>query len=358
MSKEAIKNTTKKSPPKKRKRKRKVNIGKIFAVFVTVCLSLGLMLYPFISNYFSEKHAQSVVNTIEKAADNADVNQYKDELKAAQKYNKVLATGKIKLKDPFDESAEDKEEKEYKSLLNMTDDGVMGFIKIPCIDVSLPIYHGTSEAVLEIGAGHLQGTSLPIGGESTHSVITGHTGLSSAKLFTDLTELEEGDMFFLNVMGEKLAYKIDQITKVLPEEISNLKIENGKDYCTLVTCTPYGVNTHRLLVRGERTDYVEATEDQSNFEVKKTKSQWQEEYIKSIIIASIGFILMIIVLVSVRYILYKKQEKQKRKRKKAPPGKTSKKSKNNHTTQNHSSKTHSINNRSRPKSKNSTKKEP
>ena len=157
----------------------------------------------------------------------------------------------------------------------MTDDGVMGFIKIPCIDVSLPIYHGTSEAVLEIGAGHLQGTSLPIGGESTHSVITGHTGLSSAKLFTDLTELEEGDMFFLNVMGEKLAYKIDQITKVLPEEISNLKIENGKDYCTLVTCTPYGVNTHRLLVRGERTDYVEATEDQSNFEVKKTKSQWQ-----------------------------------------------------------------------------------
>lgn len=358
MSKEAIKNTTKKSPPKKRKRKRKINIGKIFAVFVTVCLSLGLVLYPFISNYFSEKHAQSVVNTVEKAADNADVNQYKDELEAAQKYNKVLATGKIKLKDPFDESAEDEEEKEYKSLLNMTDDGVMGFIKIPCIDVSLPIYHGTSEAVLEIGAGHLQGTSLPIGGESTHSVITGHTGLSSAKLFTDLTELEEGDMFFLNVMGEKLAYKIDQITKVLPEEISNLKIENEKDYCTLVTCTPYGVNTHRLLVRGERTDYVEATEDQSNFEVKKTKSQWQEEYIKSIIIASIGFIVMIIVLVSVRYILYKKQETQKRKRKKTPPGKTSKKSKNNHTTQNHSSKTHSINNRSRPKSKNSTKKEP
>ena len=163
-------------------------------------------------------------------------------------------------------------------------------------------------------------------------------------------------MFFLNVMGEKLAYKIDQITKVLPEEISNLKIENGKDYCTLVTCTPYGVNTHRLLVRGERTDYVEATEDQSNFEVKKTKSQWQEEYIKSIIIASIAFIVMIVILVTVRYMLYKKQKNKKRK--KTSSEKIQKKSQTNRTTQNRSSKTHTTSSRSRPKYKSTIKKEP
>ena len=137
-----------------------------------------------------------------------------------------------------------------------------------------------------------------------------------------------------------------------------MKIENGKDYCTLVTCTPYGVNTHRLLVRGERTDYVEATEDQSNFEVKKTKSQWQEEYIKSIIIASIAFIVMIVILVTVRYVLYKKQKNKKRKRKKESSEKIPKKSQTNRTTQNRSSKTHTTSSRSRPKSKSAIKKEP
>ena len=261
----------KKAPPKKKK----INIGKVLLVFITTCISLCLILYPYISNYLFENRTDGIVSAVEAQSESAEANQYDEDIEAAKAYNENIVTGKIKLKDPFDENAEDEDTKEYKSLLNMTEDGVMGFIKIPSIDVSLPIYHGTSEETLEKGAGHLQGTSLPIGGPSTHTVITGHTGLSSAKLFTDLIELEEGDIFFLNVMGEKMAYKIDQIQKVLPKDIDSLTIEDGKDYCTLVTCTPYGVNTHRLLVRGVRTDYQEATEEPSNFEVKKTQSKWQ-----------------------------------------------------------------------------------
>lgn len=300
----------KKAPPKKKK----INIGKILLVFITTCISLCLILYPYISNYLFENRADGIVSAVEAQSESAEDNQYDDDIEAAKAYNENLVTGKIKLKDPFDENAEDEDTKEYKSLLNMTEDGVMGFIKIPSIDVSLPIYHGTSEETLEKGAGHLQGTSLPIGGPSTHTVITGHTGLSSAKLFTDLIELEEGDIFFLNVMGEKMAYKIDQIQKVLPKDIDSLTIEDGKDYCTLVTCTPYGVNTHRLLVRGVRTDYQEATEEPSNFEVKKTQSKWQEEYAKSIIIAASAFLAMMALLLTFRYLMNKREEKKRRKR--------------------------------------------
>ena len=300
----------KKAPPKKKK----INNGKVLLVFITTSISLCLILYPYISNYLFENRTDGIVSAVEAQSESAEANQYDEDIEAAKAYNENIVTGKIKLKDPFDENAEDEDTKEYKSLLNMTEDGVMGFIKIPSIDVSLPIYHGTSEETLEKGAGHLQGTSLPIGGPSTHTVITGHTGLSSAKLFTDLIELEEGDIFFLNVMGEKMAYKIDQIQKVLPKDIDSLTIEDGKDYCTLVTCTPYGVNTHRLLVRGVRTDYQEATEEPSNFEVKKTQSKWQEEYAKSIIIAASAFLAMMALLLTFRYLMNKREEKKRRKR--------------------------------------------
>lgn len=289
-------------------------IGKFLLVFVILCISMGLILYPFISNYLFENRADGIIDTVEKTADDADEEQYKEEIEAAQKYNAELATGHVVLKDPFVEEKLDEDAKEYNSLLNMADGGVMGFIKIPCIDVSLPIYHGTSAEILELGAGHLQGTSLPIGGESTHSVITGHTGLSSAKLFTDLTELEEGDMFFLHVMGEKLAYKVDQISVILPEEMDKLTIENGKDYCTLVTCTPYGVNTHRLLVRGERTEYTEDKEEEAGTEVKKTQSKWMEEYTKSIVISSSVLAVMLIVLLIWRRFAGRRRRKRRKKK--------------------------------------------
>lgn len=304
--------THKKMP--KRRKKRKINLRKILLVFFTICISLCLILYPYVSNYIFENRADGIVEAVEEQANSAEESRYADDIEAAKAYNENLATGKIKLKDPFDENSEDEETKEYTSLLNMTDDGVMGFIRIPSIDVSLPIYHGTSEETLEKGAGHLQGTSLPIGGPGTHSVITGHTGLSSAKLFTDLVELEKGDIFFLTIMGEKMAYKIDSIKKVLPAEIDSLVIENGKDYCTLVTCTPYGINTHRLLVRGERVDYEDAVNEPSNFEVKKTQSKWQEEYAKSIIIASSVFLAIMAALLTFRYIMAKREEKKRQKR--------------------------------------------
>lgn len=289
-------------------------IGKFLLVLVVLGISMGLILYPFVSNYLFENRADGIIDTVEKTADDADEEQYKEEIEAAQKYNAELATGHVVLKDPFVEEKLDEDAKEYNSLLNMADGGVMGFIKIPCINVSLPIYHGTSAEILELGAGHLQGTSLPIGGESTHSVITGHTGLSSAKLFTDLTELEEGDMFFLHVMGEKLAYKVDQISVILPEEMDKLTIENGKDYCTLVTCTPYGVNTHRLLVSGERTEYTEDKEEEAGTEVKKTQSKWMEEYTKSIIISSSVLAVMLIVLLIWRHFAGRRRRKRRKKK--------------------------------------------
>ena len=198
----------------------------------------------------------------------------------------------------------------------MTDDGVMGIIKIPCIDVSLPIYHGTSSDTLEKGVGHLQGTSLPIGGKSTHSVLTGHSGLSRAKLFTDLTAIKEGDLFFIHVAGRRLAYKVDDISVVLPEEMSKLTIEKGKDYCTLVTCTPYGVNTHRLLVRGIRIPYTEQKEIVAKEETSNAHSQWMEEYTKSIIIAAIAFITLLVILIVWRQISSNKKRKRKKKRRK------------------------------------------
>ena len=148
----------------------------------------------------------------------------------------------------------------------------MGTISIPAIGVKLPIYHGTSEKILEKGIGHLEGTSLPIGGENTHTVLTGHTGLSNAKLFTDLTELEKGEVFFLNILGEQLVYQVDQIQKVLPSNLEELYIKKGKDYCTLVTCTPYGVNTHRLLVRGTRIQHGEDFIDSQNIKKKHVES--------------------------------------------------------------------------------------
>ena len=275
-------------------------IGKFLLVLVVLGISMGLILYPFVSNYLFENRADGIIDTVEKTADDADEEQYKEEIEAAQKYNAELATGHVVLKDPFVEEKLDEDAKEYNSLLNMADGGVMGFIKIPCINVSLPIYHGTSAEILELGAGHLQGTSLPIGGESTHSVITGHTGLSSAKLFTDLTELEEGDMFFLHVMGEKLAYKVDQISVILPEEMDKLTIENGKDYCT--------------LVRGERTEYTEDKEEEAGTEVKKTQSKWMEEYTKSIIISSSVLAVMLIVLLIWRHFAGRRRRKRRKKK--------------------------------------------
>lgn len=277
------------------------NIIRGLVVFLFLGIAFGLMAYPFIANYVFENRADSIVSTIEQSAQDANTEEYEEAIAQAVEYNETLANGHIQLKDPFSEEALDEAAGDYSTLLCMTDDGVMGFIEIPSIDVSLPIYHGTSADVLERGVGHLEGTSLPVGGESTHSVLTGHSGLSNAKLFTDLTELVKNDVFFLHIMGKTLAYQVDQIKVVLPSELNDLYIESGKDYCTLITCTPYGVNTHRLLVRGVRTDYEAAVSNPGTFEVKKVESKWMAEYQRALLISLVFLAVCMSVVLLHRY---------------------------------------------------------
>lgn len=234
----------------------------IVVVFVA---GLSFLLYPTASNLWNQAHQSRAIATYTEQVEKLDDSSNKEMLKAARKYNKEL----LKKADHWKLSKKDK--KKYESLLDVSGTGIMGYIEIPKIDCSLPVYHGTDEGALQIAIGHLEGSSLPVGGKSSHCVLSGHRGLPSARLFTDLDQMEEGDTFILNILGHKLAYEVDQIKVVLPEEMSDLEIQEGKDLCTLVTCTPYGINTHRLLVRGHRVKYVE-TKVQEQKEVSKPKT--------------------------------------------------------------------------------------
>lgn len=228
------------------------HISTIFIILIFL-VGLGFISYPTVSNLWNQAHQSRAIATYSKQVEKLDDSENKKMLKATRKYNKSL----LKKSDHWKLSKKDK--KKYESLLDVSGTGIMGYIEVPKIDCSLPIYHGTDEGALQIAIGHLEGSSLPVGGKSTHCVLSGHRGLPSARLFTDLDQMEEGDVFVLNVLGRKLAYEVDQIKVVLPDEMSDLEIVQGKDLCTLVTCTPYGINTHRLLVRGHRTKYIEET---------------------------------------------------------------------------------------------------
>ena len=287
---------------------RKQGIKKILLVVLLFLFSFALILYPFIANYVFENRTDSLVHAVEESAEQIDDSMRQSQLELAGEYNEILASGRVQLQDPFVEDAATDTVNDYESLLCMTEDGVMGFVEIPSINVSLPIYHGTAEQTLEVGAGHLEGSSLPIGGMSTHSVITGHTGLSNAKLFTDLVALEESDIFYLHIYGEKLVYEVDQIKTVLPYELEDLAIIPGKDYCTLVTCTPYGVNTHRLLVRGQRTIDAEDIEEEEVFRAKAVESKWMQEYKRDLCISFALFGAAMILFMIVRGIRKHREE--------------------------------------------------
>ena len=220
--------------------------------------ALSVLLYPTVSNYLYEKNSSKVVSYYDEEVVKLSESQRKQMLEDARQYNRELL-GNIELLDPFSPIKKQVDDR-YEGLLNVDGSGMMGYINIPRINVELPVYHGTSESVLQAGVGHFEGTSLPVGDESTHTVLTGHRGLPSKRLFTDLDKLEEGNIFYIKILGETLAYQIDQILTVLPEETEALSIVQGKDYATLVTCTPYAVNTHRLLIRGHRIPYEEAIE--------------------------------------------------------------------------------------------------
>ena len=221
-------------------------------------MAFSLILYPVVSNYINQMNSTTIATDYEQEVSHLSEEQENAMIKQAQDYNESLI-GIGSIADPFSESNENQtEEDEYNKLLKIDDTGMMGYIDIPKIDIVLPVYHGTSEKVLQSGVGHLKNTSLPVGGESCHAVLSGHRGLANAKIFTDLNKMEIGDVFYFKVLHHTFAYQVDQILTVLPSETDALQIEKGKDYVTLVTCTPYAVNTHRLLVRGTRIPYEEA----------------------------------------------------------------------------------------------------
>ena len=214
---------------------------------------LGILLYPSISDYLNERNSSRAIAAYNQLAEELPPEDYTQELEDAAAYNAYLT--QFNSLSAAATAETEREDSPYESLLNVGGDGIMAVIRIPSIDVNLPIYHGTSEGVLQVAAGHYLGSSLPIGGESTHAILTGHRGLPSARLFTDLDRLEVGDIFYIRVLGDILEYEIDQIQTVLPSELDSLGIAKGEDYVTLVTCTPYGINSHRLLVRGTRVEY-------------------------------------------------------------------------------------------------------
>ena len=247
---------------------------------------------PTLYYYFGSK--QGLMETI--LEENSRI--LEEMLEKAREYNEKLASSHVVLTDPFSgETNGGISEKEYYQLLNLDNTGVMCSLEIPSIDVDLPVYHGTSNSVLEKGVGHLEGTSLPVGGKDTHAVFTGHTGLNKAKLFTDLTELQKGDQFYIRVLDKILAYEVCRIDVVLPEDTSKLSVVDGQDLVTLVTCTPYGQNTHRLLVRGKRTKYSPKAYEKERAKKKAGRSQWMRTYQKAILLG-IGITSVVLFIIS------------------------------------------------------------
>ena len=252
---------------------------------IAFLLALGITLYPMISTWYNERHQAEVHIHYQEKVEQVDNTKLIEAKEQAVAYNQTILPG-AQDEDSFSKEALLSASENYGSLLNLGGDGIMGYVEIPTIGVTLPIYHGTNNSTLERGVGHLLGSSLPVGGESTHSVLTAHSGMASQKMFSDLDRLKIGDIFFLDVLGEKLAYQVDQIKTVLPYDTTFLQTEIGNDLCTLVTCTPFGVNTHRLLVRGTRIEYEEAeviVEEKLETE-EPVKSTWEQQYLQGILI--------------------------------------------------------------------------
>ena len=254
------------------------------AVFAFL-IALGITLYPMISTWYNERHQAEVHIHYQEKVEQVDNTKLIEAKELAAAYNQTILPG-AQDEDSFSKEALLSASENYGSLLNLAGDGIMGYVEVPTIGVTLPIFHGTNNSTLERGVGHLLGSSLPVGGESTHSVLTAHSGMASQKMFSDLDRVKIGDIFFLDVLGEKLAYQVDQIKTVLPYDTTFLQTEIGNDLCTLVTCTPFGVNTHRLLVRGTRIEYEEAeviVEEKLETE-EPVKSTWEQQYLQGILI--------------------------------------------------------------------------
>lgn len=244
--------------------------------------ALGLTLYPVISNYVNQKHASEIFTAYQKVIVQTDNTALVQEREKAIAYNKTLVPS-TESESSYTQEALALASDEYDSMLNLAGDGIMGYIEIPKINIHLPIYHGTGDNSLSKGVGHLLGSSLPVGGKSTHSILSGHSGMASQTMFTDLEQLGIGDVFYLCVLDDVLAYQVMEINTVLPSDTSLLGIWEGEDYCTLVTCTPYGVNTHRLLVTGSRIPYKEAEQIAEQVETESgSGSHWMQYYLRGL----------------------------------------------------------------------------
>lgn len=279
----------------KKKTKRRVSTGFTVLIFI---LGISLILYPTFSDYWNQLHMSRVISNYVDEVNSLNETDYESMMTSAQSYNQWLYESGHGL------GLTDDEMDEYETELDVLGNGLMAYIEIPSIDVYLPVYHGTDESVLQIGAGHVEGSSLPIGGENTHSVISGHRGLPSARLFTDLDELETGDVFVIHVLNETLTYEIDTIQTVLPDEVDTLSIVEGEDLCTLVTCTPYGINDHRLLVTGHRTENIETEETEETDETEDNRINW-------IVVGGVSTGVLLVTVIVYKTHLRKKKRRRK-----------------------------------------------
>lgn len=286
-------------------KRRILKIGAILLILVGIALAC----YPWISEYLYEKQVDTILTDYQEEVEEIDNSEVEEAIRLAQEYNENLQRANVTLTDPFTEQITSASELDYYSILNQSESGIMAFVDIPKIDVYLPIYHGTTAETLEKGIGHLEMTSFPVGGTGTHAVISGHTGLNSAKMFTDLTALEVGDLFFIHVFSETLAYRVCDINVVLPEDTSLLSIQSERDLVTLVTCTPYGVNSHRLLVTGERTEYTEEVQEEAEEQVTISgETEWMTAYKKAILIGlGAAFVVIVICVCIDRFVVRRKQ---------------------------------------------------
>ena len=280
---------------------------------VIFLLALLLTLYPVISNLYNQEHQSQIRTAYQEVLEQTDTSELERIRQEAIAYNAAITPGTVE--EAYSKEAIQTASENYVNQLDLSGTGIMGYVEIPTISVDLPIYHGTGSDSLDRGTGHLLGSSLPVGGESTHTIITGHSGMASQKMFTDLEQLQEGDVFYLRVLDEVLAYQVDTIHTVLPYDTTYLGIVQGQDLCTLVTCTPTGVNTHRLLVRGTRISYepsIEAQSAEPEHEVVSS-SHWEEQYWFGIRLGMVAMVGIVLLVNAVLFIRKKRRKPARRK---------------------------------------------
>ena len=270
----------------------------IFLFILMIILGIGVILYPLISNQLSKINYQEVIDNYDFTVTKQE-NSYNEQLiNEAREYNRSLTS--LNIADVF-QNPNRESSSEYLSILNVDNKGMMGYISIPKIDVRIPIYHGTSSDILQKGVGHLEGSSIPVGGASTHAILSAHRGLPSSRLFTDLNQLKVGDTFYIYILDQVLAYQVNQVLVIEPSDTDPLQIVQGEDYVTLVTCTPYAINTHRLLVRGERIEY--SVQEEEGITVDKKLSTAD-----IVLYACLLFAILLIIVAIISMIRYKKKK--------------------------------------------------